>query len=486
MSISQFILIGNWLLEGNIKQKFQCFFRNEAALALSSVFLLHIIGLIYTTDFDYALKDLRIKLPLIIFPLILSTTKPIERKQFHQLMLIFVAAVLAGTFASVYKLIQQDFNDIRKISPFISHIRFSLNICIAIYTLVFFIYSKNLFNAGLKIIFISVAIWLTFFLFILESIIGIIILIAIGLILILYNIFKIKNIYLKLNYILILFFVPALFYMYIHDIVKELKTPQTVDLNQIDQYTSLGNPYVHDTIKFPVEDGKYVGLYICYDELREAWNKRSSFDFDEKDEKNQYIKHTLIRFLSSKDFRKDAEGVNQLTDKDVKFIERGIANINYIKNPNIKTRISKILLGYNNFKEFKDPNRSSVIQRIEYWKASLGIIKNNLLFGVGTGDLNIAFKDYYEKVNSALKTEWRRRSHNQYLHIFVGLGLIGFLWFIFSLFYPPFITGKMFDYFYFIFFATAILSMFTEDTIESQAGVTFFAFFNSFFLFSRK
>jgi hypothetical protein len=37
---------------------------------------------------------------------------------------------------------------------------------------------------------------------------------------------------------------------------------------------------------------------------------------------------------------------------------------------------------------------------------------------------------------------------------------------------------------YLVFLLTIILSMLTEDTIETQAGVTFFAFFNSFLFFS--
>jgi len=44
---------------------------------------------------------------------------------------------------------------------------------------------------------------------------------------------------------------------------------------------------------------------------------------------------------------------------------------------------------------------------------------------------------------------------------------------------------RMDDYFIVVFLIIAILSMLTEDTIESQAGVTFFAFFYSFFLFAR-
>ena len=54
-------------------QKLTRFFRNKPALIITSLLLLHVLGLIYTTDFGYALKDLRIKLPILILPLFLAT-----------------------------------------------------------------------------------------------------------------------------------------------------------------------------------------------------------------------------------------------------------------------------------------------------------------------------------------------------------------------------------------------------------------------------
>ena len=189
--------------------------------------------------------------------------------------------------------------------------------------------------------------------------------------------------------------------------------------------------------------------------------------------------------MASKGLRKDSAGVAMLTDEDIKAIENGIANINYLKNPSIKTRISKIMIGYHNFQYDQDPNGSSVLQRIEYWKASANLIKRNSWTGVGTGDVEQAFNNYYEETNSQLKIANRWRSHNQYLSVFVALGIFGFLWFIFTLIYPPIKEKKYFDYFYVVFFITMALSMLTEDTIESQAGVTLFAFFNSFLLFAR-
>ena len=75
MSLSQIILVCNWILEGGLKAKMIAFKNNKAALILSSLVLVHFIGLLYTSDFDYAFKDIRIKAPLLILPLIFSTSK---------------------------------------------------------------------------------------------------------------------------------------------------------------------------------------------------------------------------------------------------------------------------------------------------------------------------------------------------------------------------------------------------------------------------
>ncbi len=518
MSVSQFILVGIWLWDGinkekfiiflnnnpkpkiillflpiffvlifkNLISKFKIFISNKPAFIFSSLYLLHIIGLIYTSDFNYAFKDLRTKLPLLILPLIISTTKGIDRKNFHRLMLLFVGAVFAGTIASIYVLFQNQITDIREISPFISHIRFSLDICIAIFTLVYFIYEKNTYNFKIKIIFCVIIAYLILYLIILESVTGIVILIITSLILFVSLAFKERNKYLKLVYLGIFVGIPLLLFIYVKNCINEYTHVAPVDFSKLEKYTSRGNPYVNDTINYGVENGKYVGLYISYKELKQAWNKRSKYDFDGKDKKNQNIKFTLIRFLNSLGYHKDADGVNKLTDKQIHYIEDGIANVNYLKTFNLNTRIYQAIIGYNNYKFSKNPNRSSALQRLEYWKTSIEIIKDNWLIGVGTGDMNIAFTEQYKKMHSLLQKQYRLRSHNQYLSILVGFGILGFIWFMITLFYPPFKTRKIHDYFFFTFFIIILLSMLTEDTIESQAGITFYAFFGSFFMFGRK
>ena len=163
-----------------------------------------------------------------------------------------------------------------------------------------------------------------------------------------------------------------------------------------------------------------------------------------------------------------------------------MANYNYIENPGIKTRIMKIMVAYNNYRRDGDANGSSVFQRVEFIKASLGIIKDNPLFGVGTGDISNAFHNYYEETNSKLRPEYRFRSHNQYLAIMVAFGIVGLLCYLFSMFYPLFSDKRHRNYIYLVFLFIMALSMFTEDTLETQIGVTLFAFFNSFLVFCRE
>ena len=190
--------------------------------------------------------------------------------------------------------------------------------------------------------------------------------------------------------------------------------------------------------------------------------------------------------MTSKGLRKDAEGVQQLNDRDIRNVELGIANYHYSKKINLNSRIYKILWEYQSFKFDKNPGGHSLLQRFEFWKASIGIIKNHFWLGVGTGDMDDAFQNQYKEMNTNLNPEFWNRAHNQFFAIFIAFGIFGFLWFIFTLVYPSMKMKLFFDYRYFVFFVIIILSMLVEDTLETQMGVTLYAFFNAFLLFGRK
>jgi hypothetical protein len=387
----------------------------------------------------------------------------------------------------MYYYLTADFIDIRDISIFASHIRLSLMICLSIFILFYFIISTKEYSKIKKFFFVLIILWLVFFLIILESITGLAILCIISFSFLVYGIYKLKNIFLKVGLMAVLITLPLLIFLYVHSIYKEFYFSNNQDKrSKLEKFTALGNPYVHDTLNNETENGHFVWRNICDPEMQDAWKKRSSIDYNGKDRKNQSLRFTLIRYLTSRGYGKDADGIMKLSPDEIHSIEKGVANYKYSNDYLFRTRIYETIWEYEHYKISANPSASSVFQRLEYWKASLGIIKDNLLFGVGTGDMNIAFDQQYKKMNSRLDMKWRLRSHNQFLSITVGFGLFGLLWFLFSLVYPFFYRSVRKDYFYLVFFAIAVLSMMTEDTIESQVGLTFFVFFNALFLLGRK
>ncbi|MBQ8760267.1 MAG: O-antigen ligase family protein [Bacteroidales bacterium] len=463
----------------NIKTRFNDFIHNKIAVIIVLMYLIHFVGLIYTSDFQYAFKDLRIKLPLLVFPLIMSSMKPLNTKQFDTILWFFISSVFFVTILGAIKYFRRDFVDVRELSVFVSHIRVSLCIVFSIFILVYYFFKRN-YKPIVKTIILFLIIWFLWMIVILESFIGVLIIVFLALTLILYRVFQSERLYVKIFAVVAI--VVALSYIIYapYKIIHDYRNPDKVIVEQLDTYTKLGNPYVFDTIHYRIEDGRYVGLYLSKKEMLDAWNKRSNKKLTKESDKGY---HSLVRYLTSKDLRKDAEGVSMLTDDDIRNIENGIANYNYIENPGLKTRIMKIMVAYDNYACSGDANGSSVFQRIEFIKASFGIIKDNPIIGVGTGDIADAFAEYYERTDSKLRPENRFRSHNQYFAITLAFGVVGLLCFLFSMFYPFFSDKKYRNYFYFIFLFIIALSMFTEDTLETQIGVTLFAFFNSLLIF---
>lgn len=481
------------LLGINIYNRFRKFFRNPAALVLASLFFIHVIGLLWTTDFHYGWEDVRKKIPLFVIPLVISTSDKLNRKQFDLIMWLFVGAVFIGTMASMGVLAgvipprqegnAQELLDIRNISIFISHIRFSLLIVLSIFILGFYAWHHGKLK---RLLFIAGIIWFTIFLVILESITGLIILLLIALIISVYHSLTRKGWLQKLVYLAVIAAAMLGIYRYVNTIVKKHdRVIQDVDITRLEQRTPSGRIYYHDTIHVSRENGYRVWTYVSFEELEQEWNKRSDIKFNDKDLKGNELKYTLIRFLASKGERKDSTGVNSLTESEVHSIERGIANVDEQGTTNLSARIHEIVWEVDQYVRGGNPSGHSVTQRMEFWKAAAGIISNNRLTGVGTGDVKMAFENEYDKMNSPLTKEWRLRSHNQYLAITVALGFIGLAWFLFTLVFPMIKERRVLNYFYIVFLLIAVLSMVTEDTLETQAGVTFFAFFNSFFLFSR-
>ena len=485
-SIAMALPFSVYLLFNSILKGLRDFFRNRPAMIFSSILLLHFVGLIFTTDFDYALKDIRTKLPLFLLPLFIATSPAFNRRYFYGFMLLFAATVLVRTLINSWNLFGGHFVDIRDISRSISHVIVALNISLALFVLGYFIVRRRTFSIGLKILFGLVSALLLAYLVFARSATGLVITSLTLLILAIIFLVRSRNLWLKTFLFAFLVISVGFAGIYISRIVRDYYKVNPVDFSKLEKVSPRGHPYLHNIFNRQTENGNYLYIYIQFDELQEVWSKRSSIPFNGRDKKNQLIINTLVRYLTSKGLRKDADGMSHLSNNDIRAIEKGVANVVFTWKFSIRGQVYELLWGLDEYRKTGDPTGSSLMQRLEFWKASWGIIRDNWLAGVGTGDMNEAFQQQYEKMNSRLSPDQRWRSHNQFLSVFIGFGIFGLLWFLFAIFYPPLALGKFRDYFFLVFFIIAMLSMIPEDTIESQLGVTFFALFYSFFLFARK
>jgi hypothetical protein len=256
---------------------------------------------------------------------------------------------------------------------------------------------------------------------------------------------------------------------------------------KLEKFSAQDNPYTHNLKQRSVENGHYVWLYICEKEMREEWNKVSDLKYDEKDNNGYKVRDTLIRYLTSKNLRKDAQGVKSLSESDIENIQNGISNYILVnRGISLYPRIYVSIWEMDTYFQTGEANHKSLAQRMEYTKAAIEIIKNNFWIGVGTGNWKKAYRDVY--VNNKVKMAEARYGnvHNQYLNYVVKFGILGFLLIMFSLMYPVFKTGTYKNELFFIYLVIMMVGNLGDANFETHTGSHFFIFFYCLFLFPKK
>jgi hypothetical protein len=471
MTIGIMVMLGNMILEWNWKKKWSRLKENKLALILISFPLLFWIGFIETDHFALAINSYLMKLPMLIIPIGIATEPKLNRKEMKWIFYFYLTSVFITTMYSIIYLFTHTITDIREISVFISHIRFSLNIVLGIVIIAFLIWNKEWRDRKLVPVLVLIGVWFLLYLFISQTLTGISILLILIFFLIIYMLIFLKNKWeykiISIGFLVLLVGLITYFTIitinYFHTDEKGIPIQKT---------TALGNAYWHNPDTW-VENGHMIEYYICLDELKQEWPKRSKVSLDE-------VQHGLIRYLNSKGLHKDAKGVQKLTDQDIKNIENGYANVDYTHGIGLKRSLYPTFFSFSLYQKYGKIHQSSILERIELWKTSLTLIKNNWFIGVGVGDHKIELDQQLEKQHSEI-TKKEKGCHNQYLTIWLSGGIILLLIFLTMLIAPLFFK---FNYrlLYWLFFLLITVSMFTEDTINTHAGVTFFSFFNALFL----
>jgi len=473
MSIGTIWLAANLVLKGDFKSYWQNWKKHPAAWFIAAIFLIHIVGLFYSTDLNYAFRDIKTKLPLFVIPLALIGF-PLVKKHAHLILKGFLVSLL---ITSIINWLNMSFFSssgeivsFRDASLFGSHIRYGLLIVMGLVASIYFLIKKP----KQFYIWIPLILWFTYYTTIGQVLGGYIAFVLAIVAVIVYFISQLnKPIYKVFSFSILAFLIV----IGVLSITRYFSPNQnTIVFGELPELTEEGNKYYHDTTFLWFENGNHLMTFISEVELKKEWNRRSDKPYESIGSNGYKLKYGIFRYMTSKGLTKDAEGMKKLTSKDIENIESGMTNINqHSKSPfkrfeTLKNQIQNYTIG-------GDPDGNSLLQRFEHWKAAIDIIQRNWLFGVGTGDVQAAFDESYVRNNSKLDHKHWNRAHNQFLTFWVSFGVIGFLIFLFLWKYLFILFYKKRNFLGICFTFIAVASFLSEDTIETQQGVTFIALF---------
>lgn len=482
LSIAQMLLAANWIVEGlvrgTMKARLKAAFGSTATLVFLSFFALHLLGLLWTDDMTWGTDLGRILFPVLVFGIILSGSDRLSGGELRTILLFGAwSAVSSGLFGLVFSGAEQ--GDYRGLSMFISHIRLALLLCLAV---AIFLYHRPV-SLWLWCAQLTAAIVAMYLIGRLGSLQGLVILGCMALAVI-WRRMAHAPLRWKLLVRSALIALPIVSLIGIAVLIEARHTPIPPGLGRQIEYTAGGEPYFHDTTNTQTENGTHVWTYISWLELRRNWPLRSQRSLDAPDAKGHPLWSTAVRYMASKGLRKDSVGVMALSDEDIRAIERGIPNVLYGKRGRVRERVDEVLFELDMYRSRGAASGHSVAMRIEFLKAGWALARENWLCGVGTGDTPEAFDTYYTETHSSLELQWRLRAHNEYLTLAISFGVFGLLWSLFSWLWPAYRLGAW-RHPLFIGWAIAFgISCLTDDTIETQAGATFFALYYTLFVFA--
>lgn len=467
------------LVEDGRSNKLSRLKQNRILLLLPGIFLIYLVSSMIYYKPGNSFYDLQKTLFFFVIPFAFIIGKPLNSHQKRLLFYVFVFSVFVATVVAVFNwfIKSESVNfGIHKIS-LISHIRFSFQLILVFWFLILFI-QKNTQRLSKynKTGLLLLSFYFLFFLFFQQSLTGVI---AFGasLLFVVFLIIQTQEKYrIILHSILIVLILGPVLYSL--SIINSFYKIEKINPETIEKTTALGNPYEHDFKNKAVENGRYTFLYICHDEMREEWNQISTKKYDDLLPNGFPLYSTLIRYLTSKGLKKDAQGVKSLSSEDIRNVENGISNVIFQKKKyTLYPRIYQTVWEFYMYSETGNPSYQSFSQRIEFTKAALSIIGENFWFGVGSGNWKAEFEKTYISNHSKLEKSLYASSHNQYLNYMVKFGFIGLLVILFCIIYPVIKYKSYRNTLFLIFLVFMFFANFADSNLETHMGSSFFLFF---------
>lgn len=469
MSIGTIWLAANLLLKADFKKYWEAWKNNYIFWFVFLVLMLHFFGLLYTEDLSYAFRDFNTKLPLFVIPIALIAF-PIQKRYFNSILYGFLASLLITSIINFIFMINNEADDYRDFSLFGSHIRYSLFIVTGVLISIYF-WIKN---RKLWFIYFVLSIWFLYYTLISQVFSGYVALFFLFLGFFIYFIRNVHKRWIRNLTVIIVLSLISIGSVQVYTFFKPGK--EALNFGVLPERSIHGGLYYHDTTVLWFENGHHIMSNISGDELKYSWENRSALDFDTKLENGFLVRNVLVRYMASKGLTKDKEGMLRLTDQDIENVENGMVSVIYTQST-FEIKIAELKNEILHYSTGGDPDGNSLLQRMEHWKAGKSIIGQNWMFGVGTGDVQAVFNEEYENSDTQLDKENWNRAHNQFMTFWITFGILGFV--VFTGFWIWFLWNNIaLNNLIGIGFALiAIASFLSEDTIETQQGVTYVSLF---------
>ncbi len=467
MSIGSIGIALIYLLEGDYRTKVKKLLFNKIALALLALFLWHFVSVIWSDDSKEAFKYLLKILPLFSFPIVFSGVSCLKKGDKDLLLKLFLAALVFVVIFYVFRnfiWLETPEKDPRKAVIFTSHIRLSLFIIFSAVSLQFL--KLPLWAKFTVLLIFGVFIWF------IQSLTALFIATALGLALA-FNVYKLKfkfsRLLNKLALSMVILMAGFLVYTAIdyYSVENNAKTPKL---------TAAGNAYNKDLENGFIENGSYLWRFVCFKELEEHWKSNTGNSIWDKSPSGYPYCSSLVRYLNNKGLTKDFEGLEQLSDEDLTRILNGNSYPDEWKFKGFSQRFRGLLFFLEKSKNSGDFTGNSLSEKLVYQKMGFRLAKDNFILGTGAGDYKKELFQHFYNEYPEIESNKIRYPHNQFLSVIGRVGVVGLLVLIYLLYLL--FTYKVDDRYFNMrraFVIISFCSFLTEDTIDNQAGITFFA-----------
>ncbi len=486
ITLCTILLATFWVLNGNYGTGFKTLVQRKSSLCYLLICALIFGRSVIQLPQSEAVKLLTTYLPLLIFVVAIGSQKEVTRDKFKTIMLVFVAAIVVNTCYCIvtYLINYTDTLNFRSIGLFMSHIRMSLFVIMGCVICAHYLFFEKGSKTPYERIFLwSSLIWMMVFIvfckiLIAYTILGFLTLIFIFLQIKKNNNSKTKALIIGIFLLGVVGVMAVLYsearYFFSHDVFP----------TEIGKKTRNGNTYNNLENKRTIENGHYSGAYVCTKEIDSCWRAATGLKLHDLNAQGYHHYTTIYRYMASKNLRKDAEGFAQMTNDDITNILNGFTNYRFTSNFSIRKRIYEAFWEIYEYANNGDPNDHSITQRIEFLKCAKQTMQKYPWFGVGAMMKKEMAITYHETNSPLTKSNWNL-PHNQFMLMGVMTGVVGFVIFTACIIGLIAFSRKKWNAITISWYATMIISFFSEDTMNTHAGLAFCVFFGALILFAQ-